>query len=153
MKKFFLILFAIIACFNLQGQETLKPVRLPIIDELQYVREGEGTVIVNQDSTITMLHSLRYLQNAKSPGLDGYRIRIFFELGQFARQNSEEVMYKFMEKYPGVPVYQNYQNPYWKISVGDYRTKEEALKFYHEILVEFPKAFIIPERINFPPLN
>jgi hypothetical protein len=85
--------------------------------------------------------------------MEGYRIRIFFELGQFARKNSEDIMQAFMEKYPGVPVYQNYQNPYWKVSVGDYRSREEAIKFYNQIIKDYPKAFIIPERINFPPLN
>jgi hypothetical protein len=40
------------------------------------------------------------------------------ELGQNARRHSEAVMNAFMEKYPNIRVYQSYDNPYWKISVG-----------------------------------
>ena len=59
----------------------------------------------------------------------------------------------FMEKYPDIRVYQSYDNPYWKISVGDFRTRESAQKLYHQLLVDYPKAFIIPQWINFPPLE
>jgi hypothetical protein len=84
--------------------------------------------------------------------MNGYRIRIYFDLGQKARQKSEEVMKTFMEKYPGIKVYQTYNTPYWKISVGDFRTHDSALKLYNSLLREYPKAFIVPEWINFPPL-
>lgn len=153
MRKIFLFLAISLAGFNLLAQGTNENTILPIVEKLQENIPGQGKIIINQDNTVTQLHSLRYLQNAKSPGMDGFRIRIFFEIGQFARKNSEDVMQAFMEKYPGVPVYQSYQNPYWKISVGDFRSRESALKLYYEILKDYPKAFIIPERINFPSLE
>lgn len=153
MRKIFLVVALSLAGLNLLAQGNNENTILPIVEKLQENIPGQGKIVINQDNTITQLHSLRYLQNAKSPGMDGFRIRIFFEIGQFARKNSEDVMQAFMEKYPGVPVYQSYQNPYWKISVGDFRSRESALKFYYEILKDYPKAFIIPERINFPSLE
>jgi hypothetical protein len=153
MRKIFLLLGLLGLSFGVFAQNTNSSTPIPIVTELQTHNAGEGTVTIRQSETITQIHSIRYLHNAKSPGMEGYRIRIFFELGQFARKNSEDIMQAFMEKYPGVPVYQNYQNPYWKVSVGDYRSREEAIKFYNQIIKDYPKAFIIPERINFPPLN
>ncbi|HDP76428.1 MAG TPA: SPOR domain-containing protein [Bacteroidales bacterium] len=153
MRKFFLLIGLLSLIFGVFAQNTNGTMPIPIVIELQTHNAGEGTVTIRQNETITQIHSIRYLHNAKSPGMEGYRIRIFFELGQFARKNSEDIMQAFMEKYPGVPVYQNYQNPYWKVSVGDYRSREEAIKFYNQIIKDYPKAFIIPERINFPLLN
>ncbi|MEW5845766.1 MAG: hypothetical protein AB1777_05800 [Bacteroidota bacterium] len=153
MRKIFLITALITLNFGAFAQNSNGATHLPIVNELQKNVPGQGNITIRQSEAITQLHSIRYLHNAKSPGMDGYRIRIFFELGQFARKNSEDVMQAFMEKYPGIPVYQNYQNPYWKISVGDYRSREEAIKFYNQIINDYPKAFIIAERINFPPLN
>lgn len=153
MRKFLVLTMLVITGFSAFPQNTGNVPHLPIVTELQKNVPGQGVVTIRQSDAITQLHGIRYLHNAKSPGMEGYRIRIFFELGQFARKNSEDIMQAFMEKYPGVPVYQNYQNPYWKISVGDYRSREEAIKFYNQIIRDYPKAFIIPERINFPPLN
>ena len=101
-----------------------------IIKRLQANKPNQGKVVVKQDAQIANLLDLHVLQNAKNPGMQGFRIRIFFELGQNARRNSEESMRVFMEKYPGVKVYQSYDNPYWKISVGDFRSRESAQKFY-----------------------
>lgn len=153
MRKIFLLLVLLGLSFGIFAQNTNGTTPIPIVNELQAHKAGEGTVTIRQSESITQIHNIRYLHNAKSPGMEGYRIRIFFELGQFARKNSGDIMQAFMEKYPGVPVYQNYQNPYWKVSVGDYRSREEAIKFYNQIIKDYPKAFIIPEHINFPPLN
>jgi len=124
-----------------------------IIKRLQENKPNQGKVVVKQDAQIANLLDLHVLQNAKNPGMQGFRIRIFFELGQNARRNSEESMRVFMEKYPGVKVYQSYDNPYWKISVGDFRSRESAQKFYQQLLVDYPKAFIIPDWVNFPSLE
>ncbi len=124
-----------------------------IIKRLQANKPNQGKVVVKQDAQIANLLDLHVLQNAKNPGMQGFRIRIFFELGQNARRNSEESMRVFMEKYPGVKVYQSYDNPYWKISVGDFRSRESAQKFYQQLLVDYPKAFIIPDWVNFPSLE
>lgn len=124
-----------------------------IIKRLQESKPNQGKVLVKQDAQIANLLDLHVLQNAKNPGMQGFRIRIFFELGQNARRNSEESRRVFMEKYPGVKVYQSYDNPYWKISVGDFRSRESAQKFYQQLLVDYPKAFIIPDWVNFPSLE
>ena len=121
--------------------------------ENQNESNEQGKVKITQDPVISNLLELHILQNAKNPGMNGFRIRIFLELGQNARRNSEAVMNAFMEKYPSIRVYQSYDNPYWKISVGDFRTRESAQKLYHQLLVDYPKAFIIPQWINFPPLE
>lgn len=153
MIRFLSILLLLFATSNLVAQNNSNNEIDNIIKRLQENKPNQGRIVINQDPLIANMLDLHVLQNAKNPGMHGYRIRIFFELGQNARRNSEESMRVFMEKYPGVKVYQSYDNPYWKISVGDFRSRESAQKFYQQLLVDYPKAFIIPDWVNFPSLE
>jgi hypothetical protein len=85
--------------------------------------------------------------------MQGFRIRLYFDLGQHSRNASEEVMNEFMANYPGIAVYRSFDSPYYKVSVGDYRTRDEALKLLKTLQRKYPKAFIVPEWINFPQLD
>lgn len=151
MNRLVTLLFFLLLSLSLSAQEEVRVGS--IIQDLQTDRPDEGRVRIYQNSEIEQLFHRHILQNAQNPGLNGYRIRIFFELGKKARRNSLETMNQFLEKYPGVPVYQDFNNPYWKVSVGDFRSREEAQKFYHQILSDYPKAFIITDWINFPTLE
>ncbi len=124
-----------------------------IIGELEKFYPGMGSVKINQDSDIANLLNTYYIQNASRPGMQGFRIRIYFDLGQQSRDKSSEVMNTFMEEYPGITVYRTFQSPYYKVSVGDFRTRDEALKQLKQLSRKYPKAFIIGEWINFPSLE
>ena len=41
-----------------------------------------------------------------------------------------------------------YQQPFFKIRVGDFRTKLEAYKFQKEIMAQFPNSFIVKDEIE-----
>lgn len=124
-----------------------------IIDHIQHDVPGAGKVTIRQSEGISKLLNAYYIQNASKPGMQGFRIRLYFDLGQQSRTVSEDVMNQFMENYPGVSVYRSFDSPYYKVSVGDFRTRDEALKFLKTIERKYPKAFIVPEWINFPQLN
>lgn len=78
----------------------------------------------------------------------GYRLRIFFDNRQTARKVSEEVALDFVTRYPDVPVYRSYVNPYFKVTVGDFRTKSDALQFMERIRRDYPSAFLVREVIS-----
>jgi hypothetical protein len=124
-----------------------------IILKLQQANPDMGNISINQDPLITQLLDTYYIQNASRPGMNGFRIRIFFDLGQQSRDNSLEVMNEFMESFPGISVYRTFDSPYYKVSVGDYRTRDEAIKQLKGLNREYPKAFIISEWINFPRID
>ncbi len=124
-----------------------------IIKSLEIDSPGSGKVKVFQDERINLLMNQYYIQNASRPGMNGFRIRIFFDLGQQSRNNSLDVMNEFMENFPGVAVYRTFDSPYYKVSVGDFRSRDEALRIYSSLVKKYPKAFIVPEWINFPPID
>jgi len=124
-----------------------------IIGQIEQFHPEMGKVSIKQDPRITQLMNAYYIQNASRPGLQGFRLRIFFDLGQQSRTNSLEVMNQFMEDFPGIPVYRTFDSPYYKVSVGDFRSRDEALKLHQRISRRYPKAFIVPEWINFPRID
>ena len=109
---------------------------------------GSG-VSVNQ--TPAMRSALdRYVQNNASKKLTGYRIRVYFENGQNARARSEAIARSVSNAYPGIGVYRTFESPNFKVCVGDFRTKDEALKIFHSLKASYPTAIILRETINYP---
>ena len=113
------------------------------------VSNCEGGVAVNQSVSVDYAFKKYVEQNAQKK-LNGFRIRIFFDNKQSARVQSEEVEKTFIETFPQYPVYRTYTNPYFKVAVGDFRTKSDAVKVLQVIQRDFPKAFIIKDIINYP---
>jgi len=67
---------------------------------------------------------------------------------------SGKVQAEFISKFPDINSYQLYADPgYFKIRVGDFRTKAEAAKLFLLITKQFPDAYLVPDFINFPDLN
>lgn len=124
-----------------------------IFYSLNEKKDGNGNVVVYQDERINKVIWKHVNQNKEFNGVQGFRIRIFSDLGQTAREKSQEANAKFNELFPEIPVYREYDTPYYKVYAGDYRTKNDALKDFKRIKEYFPVAFIVPGRINFPKLD
>ena len=117
-------------------------------DVFQFVKEG-GSVTINQSASVEAVFP-EYLKRNAEKKKNGYRIRIFFDNKQSARTQSEEIEKLFMEQFPQYPVYRTYTNPYFKVAVGDFRSKSDAVRVLEQIKREYPKAFIIKDVINYP---
>ena len=109
---------------------------------------GSG-VTVNQSRTMrSALDS--YVSNNAAKKLTGFRIRVYFDNGQNARNRSEAIARSISGTYPGIGVYRTFESPNFKVTVGDFRTKDEALKVYHSLKASYPTAIILKETINYP---
>ena len=117
----------------------------------QEMEQGELRVIQNPQVDSLMARYVRV--NEINPVTDGWRIEIFFEAGNYSKKLAMEARSKFVEKYPDVPSYLIFQQPYYKVRVGDYRTKMEAERFLHAIEADYPQAFVVSDEINFPRLD
>lgn len=153
MKKILIPLIFICATLSVFGQVYTSNRGEDILVQVRKSNPNQGKVTINQDPQIERVFNLDILQSARQPGMHGYRIRIYFDLGQKSRKQSEYAVGEFMQNYPGISVYRSYVSPYYKVSVGDFRTRDNALKLYHLLLKDYPKAFIVPEWVNFPPLE
>ena len=87
-------------------------------------------------------------------GMEGFRIQIYSSSNRNAREESNKARAEFISKFPDIVSYPLYAEPgYFKIRVGDFRTRTEATKLFLIISKEFPDAYIVPDFINFPDLN
>ena len=50
-------------------------------------------------------------------------------------------------------MYLIFQEPYYKVRIGDYRTKMEAEAFLKKISGSYSNAFVVKDEINFPKLE
>lgn len=119
-----------------------------------------GELNLVQDLAIDTLVSRYILANVNMYkengyyGMDGYRIQIYSSSNRNAREESNKARAEFMSKFPDIVSYPLYAEPgYFKVRVGDFRTKTEATKLFLLISREFPDAYLVPDLINFPDLN
>jgi hypothetical protein len=158
MKSKFFLWFAAFFCF---WAISLKVQAQNIISELETSRTGEGTVHIVCDPKIiellgTPVTSLRLSEdeNSAARGIVGYRIQIYMDNSSKAKNEAIRIESLFNETFPDVGTYVRYNAPNWKVLVGDFRTKEEAVAFEQSIrnsLPEFGKEmYVVPSRINLP---
>lgn len=99
----------------------------------------------------TFINRIYYFNNPDQI-LKGYRVQIYSGSN---RIDANKVKSDFLETYFGEKIYFDYKQPYYKVRVGNYRTKLEAQKMYQLLLldVRFKGVLIVPDDINFPDLK
>ncbi len=116
---------------------------------LSLQEDGPGDrVTLEVDSLLVSNYNKLIANNMISSGIPGYRIRIYSESGVGAKNEQQQVRARFLSLYPGLDAYNRYDEPYFKIYVGDCRTKSEALKLQDRIGKDFPNSFIMEDFIN-----
>lgn len=124
-------------------------------DLLKTLLEGESDdrLTVEVDSQLVSNYNKLIAKNMKSSGIPGYRIRIFSESGIGAKKDQQQVRARFLSLYLGLDAYNRYDEPFFKVYVGDCRTKSEALKLNDIIKRDFPNPIIVPDFINLKPVD
>ena len=111
-----------------------------------------GKLQIRQDPRITDL-LIRHSQiNQRKHGFDGYRLEIYFNSDSKAREMAAKIKNEFNLAYPNIPGYLLFQTPNFKVRIGDFRNKSEALKTKASIASKYPNAFIVKDIIRFPEL-
>jgi hypothetical protein len=105
-----------------------------------------------QDPALVELVNLHIRRNQQGGTMPGFRIEIFFSSELNARQKAQNIKNEFLAAYPDYNVYISYISPDFKVRIGNFRTKNEALKVMNEIKIQFPKAFVVPDQIELPKL-
>ena len=154
MKKLLIIaLLALLSCTVLRAQEYRVDNGSSQVDSTLLGRSALSTlgpgVTVNQSRAMRTAFD-SYVSSNASKKLTGYRIRVYFDNGQNARNRSEAIARSISNAYPGMGVYRTFDSPNFKVTVGDFRTKDEALKVYHALKATYPTALILKETINYP---
>jgi len=111
-------------------------------------QKAENYSYVNRDPHIDQLIEKHRQYNLSNPGVDGFRVQIFFDSGNNSKKAAQTAREKFMEVYPEVIAYLTFNSPYYRVRVGDFRTKLEAEGFLFQLTTAYPNAFTVPDRIQ-----
>lgn len=90
----------------------------------------------------------RQVEKNRGRRTQGYRLRIYFDNSQNARAVSEDIVETFKTRHPGIPVFRIYDNPYFKVTVGEFRSKSDAMRFLEYIRPEYPAVFLVKESFS-----
>lgn len=102
---------------------------------IRFVEQGDAHNIVEQNIAVSQ------------KSVSGYRIVIFMSNTQSARRDAIATQESFAALYPTEATYLTYDNPYFKVTVGNYASQEEAIIHLGRIRKSFPKAFLMRENI------
>ena len=151
MKKILLILSMVLLGVGVaRAQDTtlVAPVDSTLIGKDILNVLGPG-ITLDQTTPVRQALQNYVMDNAEKP-ISGYRIRVFYDNGPQARDRSEAIEQLLKKQFPEVLVYRSFESPNYKVSIGDFRTKDEALRIYNALKGTYPTAFIIKESINYP---
>lgn len=102
-----------------------------------------SNVTETMDEPVKKIYREHLEYNKKTKEDLGYRVRIFRDNSQNAKTKAIDITKKLRSEFPDLPTpYLHHIEPYFIVSVGDYRTKDGALKTLLRIKKSFPKAFI-----------
>ena len=82
--------------------------------------------------------------NKKRKGILGWRLQIHSDTD---REKAKKIRISFMLKFPEIHAYLDHKEPYFKVTVGDFYTRLEALKVQNEIRKKYT-SYIVPSNIN-----
>jgi hypothetical protein len=150
MKKLVLLSAIIFSFVNLDAQinsnQTSVPLKLESREAIGQIKItsqvalDSGKVEIQEDLNIGVL-----IQKYNSTKKDiGYRIQIHSGLARIEAINAQS---NFLKLYPDVPTYLIYQQPNFKIRVGDFESRIDVLKFHEEMMDVFPGSFVIKDDI------
>ena len=114
--------------------------------------QQKGTLRLNQDSRIERLMSKQRDVYAASSTMSGFRVQIFMEIGNEAVDHAMVTKTDFETTFPELPIYLSYEQPYYRLRVGDFRNRVEAEKYLRILKPRYSVAFVTADIIN-PPVK
>ena len=100
---------------------------------------GGSVVILQGEGVAEAVATVEAKRTRKT--LNGYRIVIFSDNGQYAGDRARAVLGAFKSNFPGISAYLVYESPYFKVLVGNCITKEDAQILLSKVRRSYPSAF------------
>ncbi|MCQ2214609.1 MAG: SPOR domain-containing protein [Bacteroidales bacterium] len=106
--------------------------------------QSVGTVDVEFSSArLDSLMSINQRTNYNQTRLEGYRIQIYSGSGVASKKEAEEIEAKALKLFPREKIYLRYYAPFWRVKIGDYRFRSEAMVLLAQVKRHFPGAYTV----------
>lgn len=131
------------------------------VDASGSIQDKADTTATRAPSYVTMDEDIQMLLDVyrelvnNERGISGFRVQVFMDSGSQARLRTQRARAEFESKYPEVNAYITYDEPNFKLRVGDFRTRLDARRFMDQIAEDYPpgSVYIVLDTINFPELD
>lgn len=107
--------------------------------------EGKATVEIKTHGDAGAIINKTLYSGPKK--VKGFRIMVYTGNSTSARSEAGAARGRFSKLF-SFPTYMFYENPYFKVTAGNFRTMEEAQRQLERVRKHFPKAFVIHEDIS-----
>lgn len=104
-----------------------------------------SNISVKQDMKIFDLMDSYHDYNLTKEFNEGYRIQITYTDVRDDIYKSKGDMYR---EFPQLVSYVEYEQPYYKLRMGDFKTRLEASYYLQQIVALHPGAFIVKDKIK-----
>lgn len=139
------LLLCLSGTLSAQNLESYK--RTLAVPQLDTLSLRSATVEVYEEPKAA--EALRSVESSRSPQrFQGWRICIFSDNTAEAREGARKAMESFEQQFPTIPLYDQYASPYFRVSVGNCTTPEEAIILLERVRPLFPKAFMKQEQLR-----
>ncbi len=113
-----------------------------------------GTVIVHKDPRLALLVKKQAQINEETTrnnrrSMPGFRIQI---INTADRSKAIDAKSRVYQLYPELKAYLQYQSPYYRLKVGNFKTRQEAEEYLRSLGRDFPNTvFIVRDVIEVKP--
>ncbi len=106
---------------------------------------GNKNFTVKQDAQIASLLYKYKEYNRKREFAEGFRIQIMYTDVRDEVYKSKGAMYK---EFSDLSSYVEYEQPYYKLRLGDFKSRLEATYYLQQVITLYPGAFIVRDKIK-----
>jgi len=145
MKK---LTIALIACFlsaSVTAQQRIELAQTELFSGSY--SSSNAQVFVNQNPKLLDIIKNHKKLNAENLEIRGWRIRVYMGSGKNARSQANAVKLKVRNWYPDSEPHLVHHSPYFKILVGDFRTRIEAESYRKKLKKDYPNCYVVESEI------
>ena len=138
------ILFVFVFCLLSLGVIAQNGTGDVFFRNLSALEKDSGSLVISQEPGIVDLVGIHIDANKRNKGVDGFRIQLYLGSNKNAKKEATDIKGKLLSLFPEEKPYVMYEAPFWRVQVGDFRSKNEALGLYKELRKEFPGCYPVP---------
>lgn len=105
-------------------------------------QKRRGIIQIVGDRKVTDLVNTHIEFNERVKTIPGFRIQIASETGSNSKAKAFSVKERFLQEYPEVSAYLVFDEPNFKVKVGDFISKLDAFVFMQKIKSQYPCTII-----------
>ncbi len=123
----------------------MKPVFILILSLFPFLSKAQGSVEVVMSPELEQIIARAAVYHQETDERNGYRIQILYSSVRDDVYKEKASLYK---EFPEIPSYVDYEQPHYKLKLGNFSTRLEATFYLQQVIASRPGAFIVRDRIK-----